>query len=511
MKDRTNNPKLSSSYYIYSADVLSAYRDFQKKVHSSPLMTLWFFILLFFAIGVVLRVVYQVQHSGNILPINVDVYSLFAIIFVFFLAKSSVDIQRLLIQNREMLFVFTQPIKIESIFFGKFITVFCFNLGLFAAGSGIFTLELLVFNFVGYPIQFDGMLFVQVLFLTLLGITIGTALGVFAMVQPWKRKIIYMFIGSIPVTALYFTYRFLNYFPPLIIFILLGMSFVILFGYAPDKILTLWNNFTTPKEKTFFEPYNPKCDLSSRFIDMFALFPFITGRMRIIAKKELFITRRSKELFSTAIVGVFITFLQYGAYQLVGDFRQYGVQNLQVYIYPIVIAFCLYVAASLLLTTTMLSAIGKENDNFWIVKSVPQSGFTFVSGKALFAFIYVPYVLIVAVPIPLLIYQDVFTLSYYILSALTVSVLYIGLGAYFGAKYPNFSEAKKGEPDVMLLYSVLMITLIVSVVLIMPTFFVFLIDKILGIILIVYSLDWALFIGYYAIHYSGRIVDRMEA
>ena len=93
---------------------------------------------------------------------------------------------------------------------------------------------------------------------------------------------------------------------------------------------------------------------------------------------------------------------------------------------------------------------------------------------------------------------------------LTMVFAFTGIGTWFGARYPNFEEAMKGNPDIVTMYIYSMLCLLLGAIIVGLPFAVLLFDPFLGMLSIIFAADVGLFILYGGIKMAGREFDRME-
>ena len=119
-------------------------------------------------------------------------------------------------------------------------------------------------------------------------------------------------------------------------------------------------------------------------------------------------------------------------------------------------------------------------------------------------------ILFVALPIPLLTGLAPISLLFSVLGAVTMCATCVGLGIWFGARFPNFDEASGNSPDVMTMYTMMMLCLFLTCVLLIPQLAVAYVDKLLAIFILVLSLDISLFILVMGTRGAAKAFGRME-
>ena len=89
--------------------------------------------------------------------------------------------------------------------------------------------------------------------------------------------------------------------------------------------------------------------------------------------------------------------------------------------------------------------------------------------------------------------------------------LFTGFGVWFGAKYPNFDESNKGNPDIMTMYLFAMGCLILGMLFLFVPFYLMIKNyNILGILMMILVTDFAALFLYYTAERGGAKLDRLE-
>ena len=100
-------------------------------------------------------------------------------------------------------------------------------------------------------------------------------------------------------------------------------------------------------------------------------------------------------------------------------------------------------------------------------------------------------VVFVALPVPIIAGLPPISYLFSVLGAVTMFMLALGIGIWHGALYPNYHEGASYSPDIMTMYIVMMLCLFSSAVLLLPPLAIALSDKVLGFLVLVFSLDMA--------------------
>jgi hypothetical protein len=491
-------------FYIYAQESQESWRTLKKRIVNHPLLTLWFFLLSFGFIWLVLRIyVFSIEQDTGGLFADLEVNSILLLIFIIFFAKSVSDTSRKIAQNKALVFHLSQPTKQANVLFGKLFFEMMINLGLYITMLSLFVFSILVFD---YGIAGDLWFVLNSVSLVLLGTIIGTMFSLFNVFAIKKRFLLLMWLSPLLIILYYVLYytSIGSYNLLLILFVLLAFSLIMI---IPTNwfFLESWNRGTNPGKSI------DKTVLSSRGITENRLFKILlSAKERALLKREIAERLRSKEFIGTVIT---IIAISYGSLYIAMEYNQeIFVENRFGSLFtPLMVGLGIFAACLLEPGLSQLSSIGKEGKNLWVLKSQPLSGATIIKIKALANMISLPLIIIgPAVFVTLYTGYDLLIGLFAALGALMMVMLFTGIGAWFGARYPNFDESVKGYPDIMTTYIFAMVCFIFCIVFSIIPFGMVLTDRILGILTMIFCVDLAAMVLYSGIVLGGAEIDKLE-
>jgi hypothetical protein len=490
---------------IYAVEVLTAQRSLLKRIRNHPLFSLWFLFLAFGFVWFLLRVYTfsQEQVVGGLFA-DIETNSIYFLIFIIFFAKAVSDSFRKIAQNRALMFNLSQPVKQRNILMGKIFSEIIFNVGLLVAVIGLFVLNVLVFD---YSVAGDVWFVVNSVLICIISTIIGTVFSIFNVFP--LRKRFKLLVSIVPVLAItYYVLYYMKIPGPLLsmVFIALGLISLVLIVLCNMVFLEAWNRGTNPGKNPKMATLLNGNHKKGRF-----LIRLLPSAQEALFRREIAKKVRSREFIGTVIT---ILAISYGSLYIAGDYTQDEIlQSRFGYLFaPMVIGLGIFAAALLEPGISQLSTIGREGKNLWILKTSPLSGTSIVQTKALANMISTP-LIVVGPGIFVTMYTgySIHAVLFSSLSAITMVMLFTGIGAWFGAKYANFDESVKGYPDIMTIYIYAMVCLIFMAFFCVIPLGVYIFDSFLGILTLIMALDMALLILYLGTILGGAELDRLEA
>lgn len=85
-----------------------------------------------------------------------------------------------------------------------------------------------------------------------------------------------------------------------------------------------------------------------------------------------------------------------------------------------------------------------------------------------------------------------------------------GIGVWAAAKFPNFNESTKGAPDIITMYSMIMLTLILSVIFLGVPSALLEIDRVLAVLSVILATDLSALLMMGMFKKSSTILENME-
>jgi hypothetical protein len=485
------------SYRIFQADIQSGSVAFGERVRKHPLMFIWFFLLFVTAMWLIAVVVHATILIPSALVVEFDPTWAYYGIFFLFVVLAGIGSHFRMMRNTDLVHVLAQPVPFRSVLFGKFMTVFWLNMLIYTFGMGT---ELVIIQAFGLYPFITLQVFIQATLLVVAGTFVGFFISICGSLQPMPRKIFYLWLGSMFLTAVWFglDMEFLPLSILLVVVIILAGADIFL-GSA--FFLEGWNAQTTVR------PTFGKGE-AHLFVKAAKRLP-ASRTAKAVARKEFLFNARTRENLGSALtlVGIFVAEL--AAIQTLGPRDEIEIE-FAFLVYPIVNAMAIYVGAVLFCTVEGLTLLGKESRGFWVVKHLPTKGRDIMEGKALAALLAALFVLVIAVPIPILVYWDPSVVAFSIIGTLALVFSFLGIGLWVGAVAPNFTSSFRGTPDVITLYSTMMICLVLGTILLFPPLIMFMQDTLLGLLAVVISAEIGATLLLLGMELSGRAYDRLE-
>ena len=504
-------------YDVYSKDAISAYRVLKKRISKHPIMTIWFIVLMIGFAWIVLRMYdFSMEQGEEGIFTDVEPNTILLIIFFVFLAKSVADTTRRVVQNKDLVFFLSRPIKQRSVLFGKFISEQIFNVLVFETIVWVMTFVIVAFSI---NIKLDFWYVGYSFLLTIFGTSLGFSFSVFNGLRPFRRRFLIM-IAEVPFFILVYT-LLMEFYEPLggwllILFLIILVLISLLLLLLCDKIfLDAWTFGTSANEGAKKSVY-----------DIFSRSPLVprrlmNERLRALVRRELAEEVRSGRFWGTLITVIAIT---WGTMYAIDSLAEVDIFNFRAgkYVYPLLVGMGIFAVSTLEPGLSSLSSVGREGKNLWILKTAPFGGKVVAQAKALSN---------VAIS-PLIVFGTAFVSTYYVsyhtglklvnyhfleiaifsaLGAQTMIFLFTGFGMWFGTKYPNFDESNKGNPDIMTMYIFAMGCLFLGVLFISIPFYLMIENhNVLGILMMILATDLAALFLYYTAGRGGRVLDRLE-
>jgi hypothetical protein len=446
---------------------------------------------------------FSIESDTGGLFAEIEVNSILLIIFIFIFAKTVSDTSRKIAQNKAIVFHLSQPIRQANVLIGKLMAQLMINLGLFTAIIALFVVNILLFRF---PVPGDFWFVANSIVLTVLATTIGIMFSLFN-VFPCKKRLV-LLLGLSPfLTFLYYVLYYTQMGGALlfiVIFFLMTLSFLMI---IPSNwvFLEAWNRGTNPNKtvgKILFSFFKIGESRITRAL--------LSGNERALLKREIAERMRSKEFIGTVITILAIT---YGSLYIALEYSQemFIENRFGAFFTPMMVGLGIFAASLLEPGLSQLSSIGKEGKNMWVLKSSPLSGATIVKIKALSNMVSMPLIILgPAIFVTLYMGYDVVIALFSAIGALMMIMLFTGIGSWFGAKYPNFDESVKGYPDIMTTYLYAMVCFILCIMFSFIPLGVLFLDRVLGMLAIIFYADLAALVLYLGITLGGSAIDRME-
>ncbi|MCK4757136.1 MAG: hypothetical protein KAS67_01650 [Thermoplasmata archaeon] len=492
-------------FEIYATNVLAGYRNMKKRLGSHILYTAWSILLMLMVFGALTWLIAFVINNSQEVSFPMEVSDIIFLYFMALLGKSLLDSYHLLIERPASAFYLIQPMANWKIVVGILISIIAFNLLLLCMGLGLITMFTLIhpaFYFVIPPY-----LVIDLILLTLIASTTGLAYGILSGLGTWRRKMAGSFLYSpmISLVWLFLLQLRMGGWELTEALALLFAASLICIPLSSHFILESWNTMTSSKSRSHLL----KRDFRSGPVSSLVKRRFGTVIMAVYDKEVRTLLRRREGIGNAITLIGFLVFAFYFYRQLEGYLELPGfAQDLL----PIVIVgLSLFLAVVLLGLVPALGVVSKDGKSSWIFRSVPATGKEIITGKALSILLMLPFVIIlVAIPVPLLTGLSFTSFVFSVLGAISMYVIATGLGIWHGTKYPNYNESSGNAPDVMTMYTMMLLCLFLFAFMLIPPIAIAFSDKILGLLALLFSVDISFLILVLGIKSAARSYEKQD-
>lgn len=482
---------------LFSWEIVKSYRSTLDRIKNHPIMTAWFLILL---VGGFWMVINLIEFAANLEdpflnPSRGDV--LFGLFF-FIMAKASAETVENTFQNKSLKHLFSTSIKIRNIQFSRLLKVEWYNLLLVALSMAIASIIIIPF---GINLPIDNYFFPHLYALMIIAPLIGFNLGTVTYIKKLPLKLLAIFIYVQNITLVWQSLHG-NYDPIYLLyfFISIGVLSLLVTLSSSKQFFDSWKYGTVTATNNILRFHNV-----GDFVPK--IFP---KNIRKITEKEILIRWRRREtpaaIGVTVLIGVGLMFF-YFSYGPAPDF-DLGVGD---FFYPMLISISLYLAAALQVVIPSLSLFGREGKRLWTLKSSPIPSEDVVWGKVLSMLFFTPVILLaIALPVPILLGYELIYVLFILFAAMAMIFIFTGIGIWASSKFPNFNESVEGSPDIITMYTVLVVDLIAALVFTAFPASLFMFDNMLGLLGMMFFADMAALILVFLVIRSSRLYDRIE-
>jgi hypothetical protein len=490
---------------VFAADSLTAWRSLLARLRAHPAMTAWFIVLLLAATWMGLRMAELVASQGLAAgPLDLQPHTLLLVYFMIMMGKSVVDTNSRVTQNKEMMLILGQPVDVYSALWGKFayialgnLTVLSVALGTAAAVHAAFTPGLSVPPW-----------FVECLVpLTMLATAMGFVFSILTSQPNLARRAVLVAVFSELAAALYFSFDRLKGTPDYLVpaSMLLFAAALSCVPLASRLFLAAWNYEVSGTEGVVQRATRTG---SGRLFS--AISRWMEPGTRELFRKEMVINISRKEVGGTlfTIIGLAVVLVYLRGRMGAPAALAAPLGRL---VLPLLVCVGLYIASVLQFSMLGLSSLGKEGNNFWILKHLPVKSERVFEAKAGALLVFSPVVIFaIALPLPLMAGMGPEWLAFFVLAALALAFAFTAVGIWSGTVYPNFDEGTRGTPDVMTMYLIMMACLFLGTLIVGMPGLVMYYDHAIGLMCMALSADWCALFLYHAIRRSARNYDALE-
>ncbi len=459
-------------------------------------MTLWFILLMLGGFWIILSIIEFLAGVEDLILNPTDGNVLFGI-FIFFVAKSATETLESVLRDKSQKHLFSAPVRSDSIFYSKFMKVWTYNLILFGMAMVVVSSVVSIWN-IELPI--DRYFVILLYLLIILAPLVGFNTSIMIHIDHKRLKIanaaasgtMISFAGLMlhsntnTLTMIYYT-----------IFMIAGV-FLISILSSKAMYRDSWTRSTQNSESSVSR---------SRTLSLPSLFSKTT---KIISEIELTRRCRRRQIPSSLVVVLLLGGGVGFFYWTLGPTPDIGL-GLDEYFYPALISMTAFIASIIHVLIPSLDLFSRDGKRLWCLRSIPKDLESVIAGKVLAILIPSPMITaVIALPLPLVLG---YPLSYVFLSGMgsfTIIFLMSGIGIWAAVKFPNFNESTNGAPDIITMYSTVMLGLLLSVIFLSVPITLVEIDILLAVLTIILATDLALLFMILMIKRSAQILKRME-
>ncbi len=482
---------------LFSWEIVKSYRSTLDRIKNHPIMTAWFLILLIGGFWMVLNLIVFAANLEDpfINPSRGDV--LFGLFF-FIVAKSSAETVENTFQNKSLKHLFSTSIKIRNIQLSRLLKVEWYNLLLVSLSMGVVTLIVIPFN-LNLPI--DRFFFPHLYALMIIAPLIGFNIGTVTYIKKLPLKVLALFIYGQNITLIWQSLHG-NYDPIYLMYFfaaLGGFSLIVILCSA-GQFFNSWKYGTISATNNILRFHNV-----GDFVPK--IFP---KNIRKITEKEILIRWRRREtpagIGVTILIGIGLLFFFF-SYGPAPDF-DLGIGD---FFYPMLISISLYLSAALQVVIPSLSLFGREGRRLWTLKSSPIPSKDVIWGKVLSMLFFTPIIILsIALPIPILLGYELSYILFILFAATAMIFIFAGIGIWASSRFPNFNESVEGSPDIITMYTVLVVDLMAALIFISFPASLFIFDNILGLLGMIFFADMSALILVFLVSRSSKLYDKIE-
>jgi len=459
-------------------------------------MALWFILLTFGGFWLILSMVEFLADLDELL-LNPSQGNVLFSIFFFFAAKSSAETVEGVLRDKAQKHYFSSPLDPDSIFYSKLLRVWFYNLLLFGIAMSVVSLVVGIWN-IKLPINRPFIILLY--FLIVLAPLIGFNISVVSHVKDrWLKKINLVLAGQmITLTAIVLHTGLSSFYQLLYLFLILGASLVIAVFLGAPLYEEVWSSTSQNTESSNLHGEGLK------------LPKFISKSTRLVAEAEFKRRWRRRQVPGSLIV---VTTMGLGLiliYSSLGPRPDLGL-GLGKYFYPSLIAMTAFLAVVIHTLIPSLNLFSRDGVRLWCVYTIPKEMRNIASGKALAVFMTSPIIILtIALPLPIILDYPLSFILFSVFSSSVFIFLMSGIGIWAAAKFPNFNESTKGAPDIITMYSMIMLALVLSVIFLAVPFTLLEIDRVLAVLGVILASDLSALFMIAMCERSSTILEKME-
>ncbi len=484
-------------FELFSYEIIQSYRATKQKIFDHPFMTMWFLLLLFTGFGLVLFLMEYASTLDELFiePTRGDV--LFSIFFFLF-AKTSAETVDDTFRNKRLKYLITSPTTSKKIVFSRLLKEVWYNILLVAVSLVIVTLLVYLFN-INLPL--DTYFIPHLYILILLAPISGFFIAMLSQLRDLKKKLLGLFLyGQVIPIVFYITKNFKGLFELIFFISMIIIITILLIFIKSDMMIESWRHGVTTNSNSSFR-FHKAGDFLPKFIKK---------PIRRIAEKEILERWRRKEspgsigVIGMICMGLFVMYFRFGKYPDLG-------LDIDELLYPLLIGMALYLGVVIQIVLPSLTLFSREGRKMWAIKVLPLDSEDIIWGKVLaMLFFSWTIVILIALPLPLVLGYNLGLILFSVISAIVMVISFSGIGVWASVKFPNYDESNHGAPDIITMYSILMLCLIVSVLLFSFPVTIFQADQFLGILALIFTADMSLLFLYILVKRTSILYEKIE-
>jgi hypothetical protein len=490
---------------IYFTDALTGYRNTLKRMNKNMLYSVWSMLVMLTAFAAVTGIIAFIARSGEIEGFPLDLNDVLFLFFLVFMGKSLLDTYHYLVERPASVFLLIQPFGSASIVIGKMLSIIVFNLTLLAFGLGVMTAMTFVHASLYFAIPPD--IVIDLILLSVLASVIGFTYAVLSGLRSYARKLLGAALFSPVMSLIYIVMGQLRITGWDLTQILGALAILSLIGIpiSATMLLESWNTMTGSRSPLHKVRRGGKPGRTVLIVKR-----YFGAAISAVYDIEVRTLLRKREGIGNAIT---LAGLLVFAVYFYSEFHTFmGFPHFLREIIPIlVVGLALFLTVVSLSLVPALGAFSHDGKSAWVFKTVPVPEAEIVQGKALAVLLMLPLVILfVAIPIPLVTGLTPIAMLFTSIGATVMFFAATGIGIWHGARSPNFDESNGNAPDVMTMYTFMLLILFLSVFLLAPPLILAFSDKILGFLALILALDISALILYLGIKGAAKGLSRLE-
>ncbi|MFO7791605.1 MAG: ABC transporter permease [Candidatus Saliniplasma sp.] len=482
---------------LFSYEIIQSYRATKEKIFEHPFMTIWFILLLFTGFGLILFLIEYASTLDELFiePTRGDV--LFSIFFFLF-AKTSAETVDDTFRNKRLKFLVTSPVGSKKIIFSRLLKEVWYNLLLVAVSLAIVTSLVYIF---GIQLPLDIYFIPHLYILALLAPISGFYMAMLSQLRDLKKKLLSLFLYGQTIPLVFYMVRTVDgtYEPFFVSFSIILVTFSLIL-IRSDLFFEAWTHGVTTDTGSSFR-FHQAGDFLPKFIE---------EPIRRIAEKEILERWRRKE--SPGSIGV-IALIGIGLFFMYFRFGRSPDLGLDVddFLYPLLIGIALYLGVVIQIVLPSLTLFSREGRKMWAIKTLPLDSEDIIWAKvlAMLVFSWVV-VLLIAIPLPVVLDYSPAVVLFSMISAVVMILSFSGVGVWASVKFPNYDESSDGAPDIITMYSTLMLCLVLSLVLFSVPVTVFQTDRFLGLLALIFAADISMLLLVLFVKRASTLYERIQ-